>query len=58
MVLREVEGIEVFEDGDDGVEVVVVCICRRGEAGFDDLAGDGNGVRGLKVEFAGEVGED
>ena len=54
----EAEGVEVLSYGDDGEEAVVVFVGWGGEAGFDYLARDGDGVVGLKVQAAGDGGED
>jgi hypothetical protein len=54
----ESERVKVLKGGDDGVEGVVVFVGWGRENGLDDLAGDGDGVVFLKVEFAGGERED
>ena len=49
MVCGKAKGIEVLGDANDGWEIVVVCICWRGEAGFYQLPGESNGVVRLEV---------
>ena len=58
MVGREAKRVKVLVDRDDRIEVVVVGVSGRGEGRFDYLAGEADGVGGLEVEFAREVGED
>ena len=38
MIFGKAKRIEVLSDCDDWMKIVVVCICWRGEIGFDDLA--------------------
>ena len=58
VVRWEAEGIEVLGDGDDGGEIVVVAVGRRGKACLDQSARQSYGVRRLEMQAALEGGDD
>lgn len=56
MVRWKAQGVKVLLGTDDREQVVVSLV--PWETGFDELAGDGQGVVGLSVEAARDGGED
>lgn len=54
----EAKGVKVLCYGYNWGERIVVGVCRRGEAGFDQLSSKEDRVGGFEVEAAGDSVED
>ena len=58
VVRWEAKRIEILSDGDDGREIVVVAVGRRGKACLDQPARQSYRVRGLEMQAALEGGDN